>query len=232
MTGLRKLVQEIAKRCPGGVLPSSYLVIDLETSGLNWSRKVNPDVVVQLGYAAVSKRQLVTNAAFLIKRPAGTMSAEASAVNGITDEMLDKQGAEPAEIYPKLVKLMELYRSSDCMHVGHNIVGFDAPFLAADLERHGIGLKFRSNEFLDTGMMYKAAQLRTYPSPQEDLTRFFARIRDTRSRVRWKLTLAIEQLKLDVKHGIDLTKAHDAAFDCRMTHLLLEELRRLAEVTS
>lgn len=229
MQELKRLVQAVAERCPGKALPSPYLVVDIETSGLNWSRKVKPDVVVQIGFAAVRDRQIVRNDAFYVKRPPGTMSKEASDVTGITDDILGREGIEPADIYPRFARLLELYRSSSCMFMGHNITGFDAPFLSADFERQQIPFRFQPGEYVDTGMLFKAVQLRTVPGPREDLHRFFMRIKNTRSRVRWKLTLAIERLKLHTTHGIDLSRAHDAGFDCRMTHLLFEEMRRLAE---
>ena len=115
------------------------------------------------------------------------------------------------------------------MFMGHNMVSFDAPFLAADLKRQAIPFKFKPGEYLDTGMLFKAAQLRTYPGPHESLHQFFLRVKDTRSRVKWRLTLAMERLNLHIEHNIDLRKAHDAGFDCWMTHLLFEELRRLSE---
>ncbi|KKN28029.1 hypothetical protein LCGC14_0858410 [marine sediment metagenome] len=229
MGTLAKLAQEVARRCPGGKLPSSYLVVDLETSGLDWSRQVKPDVVVQIGFAAVRDRQLVRRDAVYLKRPLGTMSKGASDVTGITDEILIRDGIEPAEIYPKFVSLLQLYRKSGCMFMGHNIVSFDAPFLAADLKRQQISFKFKPGEYIDTGMIYKAVQLRTHPGPHESLHQFFLRVKNTRSRVKWRLALAIERLKLHIEHNIDLNKAHDAGFDCWMTHLLFEELRRLSE---
>ena len=229
MNDLQRLAQTVAARCPNKELPSSYLVVDIETSGFHWQREKDPDVVVQIGFSAVRGREVVKNDAFYIKRPPGTMSQEASEVTGITDEILMEQGIEPSEIYPYFVHLLELYRSSGCMFMGHNMISFDAPFLAADFSRQQIPFQFRQGEYIDTGMLFKASQLRTLPGPHEDLHRFFTRIKNTRSRVKWKLTTAIERLNLHIKHGIDLTKAHDAGFDCWMTHLLFEELRSLAE---
>lgn len=226
---MQRLVHAVAARCPSKQLPSAYLVVDVETSGFHWNRKTKPDVVVQIGYAAIRDRQIVKNDAFYVKRPPGTMGKEASEVTGITDAILSEKGIEPAEIYPQFVHLMELYRSGGCMFMGHNMISFDAPFLAADLARQGIPFRFSPNEYIDTGMLFKAAQLRTAPGLHEDLHGFFSRIKATRSRVKWRLTTAIERLGLHTQHGIDLNKAHDAGFDCWMTHLLFEELRSLAE---
>jgi DNA polymerase III epsilon subunit-like protein len=230
MRALRDLVKRVAERCSGGNLPDSYLVFDLETSGFNHTprRGQKPDVIVQLGVAVVQDREMTENMAVYIKRPPGTMSDGAREVTGITDELLAEKGVEPEEIYPKLITLFQLYRDSKCMYMGHNMVGFDAPFLAADFERHGHAFKIAPNEYMDTGMLFKAAQLRQSPGQREDLHRFFCRIKDTRSRAKWNLTLATQMLGVDKKHGLDMGAAHDAGFDCRATHLLFEEMRALA----
>jgi len=230
MDAIRNLVGRIAERCPAGRLPESYLVFDLETSGFRHSppQGQKADVIVQFGVAVIQNRQLYEKMAVYIKRPPGTMSEGAMRVTGITDEILAQKGVEPAEIYPKLVNLFELYRSSQCMYMGHNMVAFDAPFLAADFKRHGHDFRISPNEYLDTGMMFKAAQLRYTPSGREDLHKFFCRIKDTRSRAKWNLTLASQMLGVDKKNSLDMSSAHDAGFDCLVTHLLFEEMRTLA----
>jgi DNA polymerase III epsilon subunit-like protein len=230
MDAMRNLVTCIAERCPGGRLPDSYLVVDLETSGFHHTPRngQKPDVIAQVGVAVVQHREMVDNMAVYVKRPPGTMSEGATAATGITDELLGEKGVEPSEIYPKLVNLFQLYRDSRCMFMGHNMVGFDAPFIAADFSRHGYDFKINPNEYVDTGMMFKAAQLRYTPNSSEDLHKFFCRIKDTRSRAKWNLTLSCQMLGVVEKHGLDMAAAHDAGFDCKVTHLLFEEMRALA----
>lgn len=230
MDHLPMLIKEVSKRCPRGCLPDSYLVLDIETNGFNYnpSNGTPPDVITQIGYAAVQQRQLVANDAFLIKRPPGTMTGEALEVTGITDELLQEHGRDPEEIYPKVLELIELYRSSGCMFMGHNFVGFDAHFIHHDFKRHGFTCSFSINESIDTGSIFKAAQLGAQPSPFESLASFQMRIRNTRSRVKWRLEVAADILGLAQSHGVDMSEAHDAGFDCKVTHLVFEELRRRA----
>lgn len=224
MPALRDVVRSIAARCPGGNLPDSYLVLDLETSGLNWST----NVITQFGFAVVQDRKMVDNMAIYVKRPPGTMSEEAAKITGITDELLMEKGVEPATVFPQVLNLLGLYRKSGCMFMGHNMVSFDAPFLAADCERHDQDFRIAPNEYIDTGMMFKASQIRLTPGNHEDLHAFFCRVKDYRSHARWNLKLATQMLNVDTKHDLDLDKAHDAGFDCMMTHYVFEEMRAFA----
>lgn len=220
------LMNAVAKRCPGGRIPDDYLVIDVETTGLpNMDRE---EYVTQFGYAVVQGRQIVDNEATLLKTPPGWINPEASRVTGITDEMIQRDGADPRAFYEELIKLFDLYRGTS-MFVGHNIAKFDCPFLEADLGHYGHKFKFDMNGVIDTGMMFKASQLFAAPSDGETLGQFFARVSEIRSRTRWNLVFAMRRLGLDMKYGINVDEAHDAGFDCKMTHLLLEDLRQRAE---
>jgi DNA polymerase III epsilon subunit-like protein len=220
-------MKSIAGRCPGGRIPDTYLVSDLETTGLP-DRSGREEYVTQFGYAVVQNRQITDNYATLLKTPPGWINPEAASVTGITDEMLQRDGRDPKEFYLSLINLFKLFSRSETMFVGHNVVKFDGPFLEADFRHHGIDFMFDPDGFIDTGMMFKASQLFASPADDESLSAFFERIGETRSRVKWKLTYAMKQLGLDMKYGIDLGAAHDAGFDCKMTHFLLEDLRRRA----
>ena len=228
MSDMHKLMDEIAKRCPGGVMPKNYLVIDLETSGLSWNPKPGnkPDVIVQVGYVAVADCKIVSNNAHYLRRPAGTMCAAAERITRITDGMLQQFGEPPMEFYQRFLKLLDLYMRSGCMLVGHNAISFDMPFLTAELGRQGVEFEYSNEQLLDTGCLFKAVQLGTMPGPTETLGMFLQRVRNTHSRVKWKLEYAMSALDLDREFNLDLEQAHDASFDCYMTHLLFEKLRK------
>lgn len=231
MTGnFAQLTREIATRCPGGKLPDTYLVFDLETTGLP-DRSNRHEYVTQFGYAVVSDRKIIDNHATLLKTPPGWINEEASRVTGITDEMLQKDGADPVVFFPRLIDLFKLFRSSGTMFAGHNAAKFDAPFLEANFKHFGLDFTFNRNELIDTGMLFKAAQLFLAPSNGEDLSGFFSRVGSVRSRVKWNLAYAMERLGLDMTFGIDLRSAHDAGFDCKMTYYLLEAFRQRAALS-
>lgn len=231
MDDTKKIVSGIAQRCHGGRLPTDYLVVDIETSGFNYNppEGKRPDVVVQVGYAAVKDCKLVQQGAHYIKRPRGTMRGKALEITGITDDILHKYGENPRELYVRLIKLFSLYREAQCMFVGHNMISFDAPFLSRELERLGIDFAFKPNEIIDTGCICKAAQMGSLIGPKESLIEYFNRIRQTRSRVKWALEFSIKNYEVDKRFDIDVSKAHDAGVDCYMTHCLLEEFRNYTE---
>ena len=227
MSDLHKLMVAVGKRCPGGVLPKDYLVLDLETSGLRWNPAPGKkaDVIVQIGYAAVKDGLVVENNAHYLRRAAGTMSPEAERITRINDGMLQQFGEPPMEFYQRLLPMLQLYMDSNCMIVGHNAISFDMPFLNAELGREGLSFDYSNDRLLDTGCLFKAVQLETVPGPDETLGMFLRRVRHTRSRVKWNLSYAMATLELDREFDLDLDQAHDAGFDCLMTQMLFEKLR-------
>jgi DNA polymerase III epsilon subunit-like protein len=219
-----QLLREIATRCPGRRIPDTYLVFDLETTGLP-ELSGRHEYVTQFGYAVVENRTITANRATLLKTPVGWINPQASRITGITDEMIQRDGVDPKEFFASVIDLFKLFRSSGAMFVGHNSAKFDAPFIETNFKHFGLDFKFNRNELIDTGMLFKASQIFASPTDREDLTAFFSRVAEIRSRAKWNLTFAVERLGLDMKFGIDMKSAHDAGFDCKVTHLLLEELR-------
>lgn len=226
----QSLIPQVAALCPNGRLPDSYMVIDLETSGLNYGQKPDEPIrtIAQFGCAHVRDRRLVDVDGFYIWQPPGTMTKGATDCNRITDELLGEKGIPPDKCYPAIMQLLASAYDEGLMFVGHNLVGFDAKLLRADLQQRGYTYQIPGERMLDTGLLYKAAQMRSAPTSGETLFQYLTRISDTRSKVRWKLELAVKSLELDKRFGLNMEEAHDAKFDCEMTYYLLEELRRLA----
>jgi DNA polymerase III epsilon subunit-like protein len=226
---LKSLMEAVSKRCFAGKLPDSYLVVDLETSGFPGSTNPNglPACIVQFGLASVTNRHLVHNDAFYINRPLGTMQLQATQVNGITDDMLAT--AMPAEqFYGIIIKLFKEIIAKDHAIVGHNVICFDGPFLRSDIKQAGYDFDLNVKQYIDTGMIFKAAQIGVMPTEKETLDGFFRRVVAIHSRAKWNLPYTMQELGLTERLKLDLAKGHDAGFDCYMTHLLLEELRTLA----
>ena len=231
MSTLRSLMQAVGARCLDGRLPDTYLVVDVETSGLPGSINPNstPACVVQYGITVVRSRQICTREAYLVKRPPGSMQKRASEINGITDALLAADGELPELFYPRLISLLQVFRRDRCSFIGHNMAAFDAPFVNTDIARHDFDFAFKPDEVIDTGMIYKASQRCVAPRGDETLGGFFKRVSSIRSRVKWNLLLTMDKLHLREKFNLDPANAHDASYDCYMTYLLFEELRQLAE---
>lgn len=98
-------------------LPERFVVFDLETTGLDPAM----DEIVEIGAVRVERGEITASYQALVN-PGRPMPATASAVNGITDEML--AGKPPlSEVLPFFVDFV-----GDDIAAGHNVI-FDARFL-------------------------------------------------------------------------------------------------------
>lgn len=227
---MNKLLNDLAIRCPGGQLPQSYLVIDIETSGFS----VQKNRIVQLGACPVFDGEVKQESGFslLIKRPRGTMTRGAMEVTGITDEMLMEKGMDPVTALEHMLALFEDFRGKGFMFIGHNLAGFDVPFYEAEFRRENLQWKFREDEIFDTGTIVKALQLGATVLDGESLRTFFMRVKEIWAKgVYWALDkYCVPTFQLVSRYGIDVGKHHDAAYDCYVTALILEDIKRLASV--
>ena len=116
---------------------SDYVVFDLETTG------VSPysDKVVEISAVKVKGDKVVDEFSSLVN-PKCHISAGASAVNGIYDDMVED---EPAfdEVLPKFIDFIE-----DLPLMGHNIQAFDLAFIYRDCEE--ILGAVPDNDYIDT----------------------------------------------------------------------------------
>lgn len=114
-----------------------YTVFDLETTGISvWS-----DEIVEISAAKVRGGK-VTDTFSLLVNPGRPISAGASAVNGITDDMV--ADAPPlSEAFPQFMD----FAGEDVL-VGHNIQAFDLYFL--DRASRALFGKPVSSDYVDT----------------------------------------------------------------------------------
>ena len=115
---------------------SPYVVLDLETTGLNYKQ----DEIIEIaaikctGEEILSFRELV--------KPESSVPANITKLTGITDEML--QGASSIEnVLPKFLDFI-----GSCKLVGHNIKTFDILFLNQACQK--LGLPNIKNRITDT----------------------------------------------------------------------------------
>jgi DNA polymerase III epsilon subunit-like protein len=223
---LRRLLDEIAARCPKGQLPESYLVFDTETSG------VDPynDCVLQFGFCIAHQRRVADRFGYIVKRPPNLVIApEAVRVHGIDHARMDKEGLPPVELLNLILDTLEAFRSNGLMYVGHNMINFDAPFLERESAAIGRPFKFGPNEILDTGMLVKAARMGMYFNRDDTLRSFSKRVSEVRAKgIYWSLDrYCFDTYGLGAASGIKKEDAHDASVDCLLTHHLLERLREI-----
>jgi len=218
------LLLEVERRCPGGNLPSSYVILDLETTGLD------PEQCRALQYGAcfVKDDVIVDSWAVLLKYPYEVVIApEAARVHKITSARMKEEGVPPGEFIPALVDLFKTARKNGVMFMGHNFGAFDRRIIERDCDEFADSFRFGENEFIDSGGLVKASQLMHVDfGAEETLASFFERVRNVRARgVRWSLSWCVEEFGL-VKEGAQVDKLHDAGVDARTVHLLYQAFLR------
>ncbi len=105
------------KRTP---LPDTYVVIDLETSGLY----PDEDVIIELGALLVEEHSVKARYSTLI-RPEKPIAPQIEALTGITNEMLEREGVEMHAAMEQFMAFL-----NDLPIVAHN-ANFDYNFLCA-----------------------------------------------------------------------------------------------------
>lgn len=222
---LLDMIGEVARRCPGGQLPQNYIVLDLETNGLDPETNVG----LQYGILLVKDGTTVDCLTSLIRYPESVpISREATAVHGIDHNKLAREGVPPEEAIPAIIATMRAAADKGWMFLGHNISAFDRRIIERDSAKYGDGFVFGANSIIDTGMLVKASQMEDIPfDPRDTLQDFYGRIRDIRSRIKWSLSgYCYDRFKLD-RYGVSRDEAHDAGVDCRLVHYLYREFNAM-----
>lgn len=217
------LIVEVAARCQGQRLPSTYIVLDLETNGL-----VPGDTPpLQYGVVIVKDNKIIERMSFVVKIPAGmVLNTQAMKVHGIDQARIDREGHDPAYMVPILSQLLHKAQDSGASFLGHNISGFDKKHIEIETARYGAPFKFTPHSIIDTGALVKAAQIpELRPLPDEDLDTFFRRVHHHKQfGIYWKLYPYCYDLFQLARFSCD-TGAHDAGVDCEMTHWVYQTLK-------
>lgn len=121
--------------------PLDFVVLDVETTGLDPTQGHD---VIEIGAQKIHGRMVVGEFVSLVKpsRPLPADVVAFHAQQGITQDLLDREGKDPDAIVPKLVAFI-----GDAVIVGHNIQ-FDLGFINEHLKR--IGRPPLTNQTLDT----------------------------------------------------------------------------------
>jgi len=114
-----------------------YVVFDLETTGINQER----DAIIEISAIKVQNHEVTGEFSTLVN-PGRHIPAGATAVNGITDDMVK----DAPDLKAAMVDFLEFI--GDHVLVGHNIHTFDTNFIYdAALKCLGVELK---NDYIDT----------------------------------------------------------------------------------
>lgn len=122
---------------------SDYVIFDLETTGVS----CNSDEVVEISAVKVIGGNVVDEFSTLVN-PGRSIPAQASAVNGITDDMV----ADAPAFQTALNDFNEFV--GELPLVGHNINTFDIKFICRDAMKYWN--KTFGNDYIDTLVMARA----------------------------------------------------------------------------
>lgn len=228
--------------------PDDYMVIDLETTGLD----PHADLIGQIGHCVVVDRKPVNTVGIVLNWAAHPGVDHAWLQRRLEEtkyhvenkdgnptgrryclsmQRMLQEGADPIPILAFYLDWLKEIRQQGKFIIAHNGYNFDCRWLEVAFKRFlGATWRFGDNEVFDTGMAEKASQANIMPWQEESLRAFSERVGDQRLKgVRWALDHhCAPKYGLAKKYNIDIAKAHEAGHDCLMAHYLFEEFRNLA----
>ncbi len=129
------------------IMSNTFVVYDLETTGLD----TESCEIIEIGAVKVEEGKIKEKFSTFVK-PKGKIQAEATAVNGITNQMV----AHAPDVQNAILDFYEYTRG--CILSGYNIVGYDMKVLKNVAAKFGI--KF-DNEIMDVIILARQSNLRT-----------------------------------------------------------------------
>ncbi len=222
----------------GLTFPDTYVVFDLETTGLFF----DIDYIVQFGHLVVENcvpRQPIATTLDWINAPGVNLDHFYSRLADViarfpgyrfNAQRIVQEGVDPLAVVQIYYDMLKDHQDAGGYFVTHNGIAYDAPMCVEHFKRFlGKDFEFNLDHIVDTGMLAKAAQIDKYPYGNESMTSFYKRIKDIRSKQQWKLTpICVDRYQLNDRLDLDMRGAHTAGFDCLLTHLLAERFRNLS----
>lgn len=216
-----------------GPLPDSYLVVDIETTGL-----AQDDVPIQIGWAIVLGGRLVNNAHELINWSTIipddwmdfrlTRTAEQVRQRDNTDYVFNtrmlKAGRHYPDVFRDFLSLVAACDESAMTVVCHNGLRVDVAMIDR-AARHYLDRRFEPVRYFDTMALERGLQTRKMLLPGESWDQYCRRVYYAGgSKVKSSLHgWCMPRYKL----AVDTDRVHQADYDCLMTHQLLEAYRNL-----
>lgn len=202
--------------------PSSYVVWDLETSGLDptTSKILEIGAIVIRDGVKVDEHNWVLNNNIEIPE-------EIVKITGITKEIIEKEGKDPKTC---LEEFMQVLKASEYVNLTHNGIKFDIPFLLEQLAQHDLLINHEqntatkfilNNRAVDTAVMVKAKKIKMVQNWSENFYKFALRVMDTRAYgVKFNVGICCEELGID-KTGL---VQHRTGADTYLTNEIYKKL--------
>lgn len=228
--------------------PSTYLVLDTETTGFSKSR----DFIVDAGWAVVQDNKVVNHNSLLLDwsrvstvdhdyiRSQLLRQADDYAKIGrphyYSWERLCAEGEHPYEVIHAYTQLIyDHLMHSRSMIVGHGLWQFDREVIDSHTQRflQGYLLPWQMHSIFDTGLLEKSAQMGKPPYSTETLDEWLRRINNAHNKVKWNMeNHCVPKYRLMERYGLDMKLMHTAGFDCVLIHFLLQTFKQLTEILS
>jgi len=234
-----------------GPLPVNYLVFDVESTGLD----LKNDVVVQLGYAVVVDKKLVDCAHYI---PDWTHGKDKHYCDWLENRMLTTKsnmdsrnpgqpsaykhsiermkthGIPVQEAFNNFMDIIRICKSHKFSLIAHNGLKFDQPMLnnnikqvlgddeAFEFEKIGVG-------YFDTMGLERGLYSRITPYSDDSWMSFMGRLVNEGGRIYSSLDRHCSN-KYNLVNKYNMSgSAHEADYDCKLTHYLFEEYRSMCE---
>jgi len=202
--------------------PNTYLVWDLETTGL-----VKEECkILEIGCLTIIDGEIVDRRSWLLDH--GVEIPEyITEITGITKDLIDKDGEDPRSSIENFLSI--LLSNQEHAHVTHNGLRFDIEWLAYHAAKtlgwtvgeHREFIDNLNSRAIDTAVFVKAKKIDMERQWNESFYDWGMRVMNWIFKgVKYNLALTCEEL------GVDTSKitAHRALGDCEMTHLIYQEL--------
>lgn len=204
------------------IYPTSYIVWDLETNGF----KAPENKILEIGLFKIENGVVVDTKRWVLNYGI-EISAEITAINGMTKEIIDAEGRDPKVC---LEEFLQYVRESKA-NLTHNGVRFDIPFLVDSvlgtlgetwtIERIEKLRSHLESTALDTAVFVKGGKLGMSRLWNESFKQYADRVMNTIARgVKYNVGICCQEL------GIDMSKAtqHRALGDVEFTNEIFKAL--------
>jgi|GEM_PF-3235164 len=213
-----RLQREIYGNETRKIFPRSYVVYDLETTGLDPMK----DEAIEIGALLVKDGENPILNKWLLK-PSIPIPPEITNITGITQDDVDRFGRDPDECWREFVKFTGIDQSVPLYPlVGHNIICYDNIITQRAIKK--IGLSLANVKFIDTAAMYKGNKMGVSRKDDESHESYAKRILETRI---FGLKYKLELVYCELGGLMDDIKAHNAGGDVQMTNFVYQKLAGL-----
>ena len=202
--------------------PTTYLVWDLETSGL----EKEACKILEIGCATVHDGQIVERKSWVLNHGI-EIPANITEITGITAELIAAEGKDPKQAMTEFLDI--LLSNQDGAHLTHNGMRFDIEWLAYHVAKTFGWTVGQHKEFLeqlyrnaiDTAVFVKAGKLDMPRRWNETFKDWADRVMNTFAKgVKYNVAICCEELGVD-RAGIT---QHRALGDVELTHEIYKKL--------